>query len=432
MKKRYYSAAVLVAVGIISGCGSSTDSGDLSGSVSQNTLTEITVQRGPVLNAYVVDSKNQIAKETGNGKYVFENKPEYPVKVLGGFIDINRDGVVDEGDINNTLIYETTDGNSVTLVSSIAKKQEIRQFLKEKFSLSDEDIDNKLPDENKTIAAISDEVFAYCIEHNITDATELNLSDVYRLKTDIEYRLQTYTEDVNRSEVEARLVQRLRLRTLKKEDIEEINQTGESIDINTLGCFIDSMPEVNLSVQNKEALSHMWNEEKLAHDLYLKLYELYPNSVLYTIATRSEARHEASMENLIKKYDLNITSDDFSGSYNPDELSKYGVGEFILPQIQQLYNELYTAGEGSEEDALKVGCMVEVTDVDDINRYLQNNETTPDMKIVLEHLKNGSYHHYWAFDRALKSLGVSEGCCSLGEDYCKTEDEYPKVYGPQN
>ncbi len=43
-------------------------------------------------------------------------------------------------------------------------------------------------------------------------------------------------------------------------------------------------------------------------------------------------------------------------------------------------------------------------------------------------LRDASYNHYWAFDKGLKDLGVSDGCCSLGTidgiNYCHSE--YPK------
>jgi len=424
MNKLTYSTALAVMLGLLSGCGSSAQT-------STDTSTQITVERGPVLNAYVMDAKFQFAKEDGNGKYTFKNKPVYPLKVFGGFIDINRNGIIDEGDINNTLSYETEKGKSVTLVSSIAKNKEIKEYLNKAFYLSDAEIDNKLPDNDKAIAAVSDEVFAYCIEHNITDASNISLDDLKSIEADIQYKLQQYSDDDNRSEVEKELVKDLKIKELNSTQIDTIVQTGDTVTQSSLNSVLSQLPEYNLTAGAKETLSHMWNEEKLAHDLYLKLYDLYPNKVFYTIATRSEARHEASVQNLIKKYDLNITSSDFNGSYNEEELAKYGVGEFILPEIQKLYNDLYDSGKTSEVDALKVGCMVEVTDVNDINEYLEDNSTTPDMKIVFEHLRNGSYHHYWAFDRQLKKLGVENGCCSLGDEYCKTEEEYPKIYGPQ-
>jgi len=47
---------------------------------------------------------------------------------------------------------------------------------------------------------------------------------------------------------------------------------------------------------------------------------------------------------------------------------------------------------------------------------------------VFDFLKEGSYKHYWSFDNGLKSIGVADGCCSLGVingvNYC--HNEYPQ------
>ena len=188
-----------------------------------------------------------------------------------------------------------------------------------------------------------------------------------------------------------------------------------------------NVADTNLTYEQKYALAYMWNEEKMAKDLYLALNQLYPNNTLYNIATRSETEHEAAVENLAKAYDINLTNlDNFEGNFSEEELEKYGPGEFFIPEVQETYNVLYKKGSNSLVDALKVGCMVEVTDVDDLNKWLDVVKDQPAIVTVFENLRSGSYSHYWAFDTALKNLGVSEGCCVLGDEYCKTEEEFPR------
>ena len=416
MKKTLLLSAITA---LFIGCGSSDSS-------TTSTAQEVTVERGPIIRAIVIDANGQIAQEVGNGKYKFKNKPAYPLKATGGFIDINRNNILDEGDVSNTLIYHNTDSEALTIVSSIAKDDKIRQYLRHSFNLTDNEIDDGLPQNNDKISAISDVLYSYCVEKNISDPLNLSLSDVENVENDIDNRLNLYNKDTNKALLEKDLVENLPVHKLTKEDVEEISITGDNINTENMQNIINNLPKENLSQENKDILSHMWNEEKLAHDLYLKLYDLYPVETLNTIATRSEARHEESIQNLIEKYDLNITSQDFNGSYNTDELAKYDIGEFISPSIQTLYNNLYDLGSKSEIDALKVGCMVEVTDVNDLDEYINENNITTDMSIVFDHLRNGSYHHYWAFDAVLKSKGITNGCCSVGEEYCKTEEEYPK------
>jgi hypothetical protein len=73
--------------------------------------------------------------------------------------------------------------------------------------------------------------------------------------------------------------------------------------------------------------------------------------------------------------------------------------------------------------------MVEVTDIDDLDKFIitaQENNAT-DLVAVFDNLKSGSYNHYWAFDLALKNSGVTTGCCSVGTidgvNYC--QPDYP-------
>lgn len=187
-----------------------------------------------------------------------------------------------------------------------------------------------------------------------------------------------------------------------------------------------------LTEAQKYTLAYMWNEEKLAKDLYLALNDVWPHNTLYTIATRAETEHQAAVEGLIETYDLNITNlVDYEEAYSEAELRAFGPGEFGLAEIQELYDVLYSIGIQSAQDALEAGCMVEVTDVNDLNEDLLVAEGADDLVAVFEHLRSGSYNHYWAFDTALKGIGVSEGCCILGDDYCKTEEEYPTSNGSE-
>ncbi|MCV6608605.1 MAG: DUF2202 domain-containing protein, partial [Campylobacterales bacterium] len=75
-----------------------------------------------------------------------------------------------------------------------------------------------------------------------------------------------------------------------------------------------------------------------------------------------------------------------------------------------------------------VGCKVEVADINAIETKLES-EIAEDVKRVLEQLKRGSYHHYFGFNKALEEEGVSEGCCSLGDDYCLEADH--KIMRPK-
>ncbi len=200
------------------------------------------------------------------------------------------------------------------------------------------------------------------------------------------------------------------------------------------GSYQTNPTDLNLTDEQKYAIAYMWNDEKMAHDLYLALYDIFPNKTLYNIATKAETTHKSIVENLAKTYDINITNyqNGYGEHYSQEDLDKYGAGEFFIPAVQQTYDTLYNQGSKSEIDALKVGCMVEVVDVDDLDKYLDVVKDKPDITSAFENLRSGSYNHYWAFDTALKNLGVSNGCCSLGDEYCKTPEEFPSNNGNEN
>ncbi|RLA72292.1 MAG: hypothetical protein DRG24_03355 [Epsilonproteobacteria bacterium] len=182
-----------------------------------------------------------------------------------------------------------------------------------------------------------------------------------------------------------------------------------------------------LNDEQKYTLAYMWNEEKLAKDIYLALNEVHPAQVLYNIPTNSETKHQAAVEDLIKKYDINITNlVDYTVEYSEAELRAFAPGQYGITAIQDLYDVLYLKGTQSMQDAYEVGCMVEVTDIDDLDKYLEMAEGVEDLMTTFNFLRDGSYTHYWAFDGALKNMGVSDGCCVLGDFYCKTAAEYPQ------
>ncbi len=210
------------------------------------------------------------------------------------------------------------------------------------------------------------------------------------------------------------------------------NQSEGSFDINEYATT------ENLSQPLKDAIAYMGNEERLAYDVYMNLYDRYKDTLeetalypLYSIAHKSESKHISTVQSIVQRYSItpdqltNITT----GVANSDAtVETMPSGKYGIKAIQDLYNSLYAKGSKSARDALEVGCMVEVTDINDLNKYIElaQEDEAEDVKLAFENLRNGSYNHYWAFDTALKNIGVDDGCCVVGYSFCKTEDDYPK------
>jgi hypothetical protein len=203
---------------------------------------------------------------------------------------------------------------------------------------------------------------------------------------------------------------------------------------------VTDLPKSKLTQELKDALAYMGNEERLAYDVYTNLYNYHSENSslkinqLQNIATRSERKHIQIIQDLVKKY--NLTQDDLSIISSPivDNAVAFENmphdGEYGIEEIQELYNKLYEKGIKSQKDALEVGCMVEVTDIEDLDKYIQlaQESNASDVEQTFTQLRNGSYNHYWSFDKALKNLGYDNGCyipddSLLGE---KKDELYPK------
>lgn len=408
------SAALL----ILSGCGSSDET---TATTAAAMTTEITVERGPVLGATVRDANGQMGVSKGGGVYSFIN-PVYPLESFGGYIDIDRDGAISAGDVAmGTLRLRTQAGSVMTMATTMSQNSELyAELLDEGFTQVELlearpslDIDN---------AALSDEVYAYCFENNISDPALLSDTDMLTLRARIQTRKATYNDSgLDAATLEAQLMDDLGVSGVSEEELTEIAATTP------VETMINAITPTALTPEQKATLAYMWDEERLAHDLYLALHALTPSNTFYNIATKSESQHTESVRALIEKYDLNIfNTTDFSGGYDAEALAAYEDGIYNTPEITTLYSELYAKGENSLQDALQAGCMVEVTDVDDLTRDIALVANAEDLVLVFESLRSGSYNHYWAFDKALKAQGVATGCCSLGEAFCKTTEEYPQ------
>jgi hypothetical protein len=135
------------------------------------------------------------------------------------------------------------------------------------------------------------------------------------------------------------------------------------------------------------SLLFLKQEEKLARDVYLTLGELWGHATFLNIA-QSEQRHMDAVDRLMTYYGLTDTT-------------PTGLGEFTIPELQELHDNLIATGVQSLEDALGVGVVIEVTDIDDIEEMLGATED-PMLLRLLTNLQNGSYRHLEAFTRALE------------------------------
>ncbi|MEJ2501159.1 MAG: DUF2202 domain-containing protein, partial [Campylobacterales bacterium] len=143
-----------------------------------------------------------------------------------------------------------------------------------------------------------------------------------------------------------------------------------------------------LSEEKKDKLFYIFQEEKVARDIYITLGELYPEENTFAMIQLSEQRHIEAAGTLCDTYgvDTSYVNLDF-------------VGQFELPLLQQLYDTCVEQGSISKLDALKVGELIELTDIDDLESAMVG--MPQDVVNVFSNLKAGSLNHLDAFRRAI-------------------------------
>lgn len=138
-------------------------------------------------------------------------------------------------------------------------------------------------------------------------------------------------------------------------------------------------------------LLFMREEEKMARDVYANFYAKYKSPVFGNI-TKSENAHMLAVLRLITAFKITDNSNN-----NP--------GEFTNTHIKDLYQQLITMGNSSLTEALKVGVLIEQTDISDLDKELLAVQNSS-IKTVYTNLKAGSNAHLKAFIWNLKVLGV--------------------------
>ncbi len=154
---------------------------------------------------------------------------------------------------------------------------------------------------------------------------------------------------------------------------------------------ISTLPTQEISDNEKAGLLKMREEEKLARDVYLTLYNKWGLQIFANIAL-SEQRHMDAIKMLLEKYNIS------------DPISDDSIGMFSNEEFTNLFNELILNGESSEVEALRVGAKIEDLDIADLKELIENTDNE-DIKFVYERLENGSKNHIRAFSKLLQNFG---------------------------
>jgi hypothetical protein len=168
------------------------------------------------------------------------------------------------------------------------------------------------------------------------------------------------------------------------------NDNG-NINIANLQVQITSLPKEPLNSTELTSLSFMREEEKLARDVYITLYNKWGVNI-FTNISNSEQTHMESVLLLLNKYSLT------------DPVGSNVVGVFSNSILQNLYTQLVAQGNISILDAYKVGATIEDLDIFDLKTALIDIDNQ-DIRLVYDNLTKGSRNHMRSFYKSILNVG---------------------------
>jgi hypothetical protein len=151
------------------------------------------------------------------------------------------------------------------------------------------------------------------------------------------------------------------------------------------------MEETMVTTHGEDGLTYMREEEKLARDVYLALYEKWGIRTFLNIA-KAEQQHMDAVGALLDARNLK------------DPAKGAPAGVFQNAELAKLYNELVALGSQSAADAFLVGAIIEDLDIYDLNQFLAQTEDEAEIWIYTN-LKRGSESHMRSFVRQLERYG---------------------------
>ena len=168
-----------------------------------------------------------------------------------------------------------------------------------------------------------------------------------------------------------------------------------SVQSAALSASLATLPLESLSTAERDSLTFMREEEKLAHDVYAQFDAQWGTSVrIFGKIAASEATHTDAVRQLLLRYAVT------------DPAADKASGEFVNQSLQQLYANLLSQGGTSLVEALKVGAAIEEIDMLDIDAAMLMVDNQ-DIALVYQNLLKGSRNHLRSFVSTLAAHGVT-------------------------
>ncbi len=173
--------------------------------------------------------------------------------------------------------------------------------------------------------------------------------------------------------------------------VEDLN-ISETTENSADSLSVDETATENIDEDAKSSLTFMREEEKLAHDVYVYMFELWGLTTFDNIS-KSETVHTDAVKGLLDYYEI-------------EDIALSEEGKFANEDLQNLYNALIDMGDSSLVDGLLVGATIEEVDIVDLDEAMAACEVDT-IVTVYSRLRKGSTNHLRAFVGQLASNGIS-------------------------
>jgi hypothetical protein len=159
----------------------------------------------------------------------------------------------------------------------------------------------------------------------------------------------------------------------------------------------------------------MREEEKLARDVYLHLYETWGIRIFLNISN-SESTHMHTIKVLLDRYELE------------DPISEDVEGEFENSELAALFTSLTSFGDSSLVNAFRVGSTIEDLDIKDLMDLTEETDNE-DILFAYDNLTRGSRNHIRSFVSKLNTSGESYDAQFISETLLDSILNTPKEAG---
>lgn len=147
-----------------------------------------------------------------------------------------------------------------------------------------------------------------------------------------------------------------------------------------------------LSDAQKNNLAELYNEEKLAHDIYQQFY-LQHNFTPFSHITASEEYHMSRVAEVMVSYKLTVP--------------QLAPGVFDIAKFQTAYDKWLPKGLADGQEACMIAAYIEEMDILDLLNAINNIAEADDIEAMYQELMSGSENHLRAYNRFLeKQFGV--------------------------